>query len=63
MRNVEQRNFDCPESGEKCTDPNYTAERCREAVRLSNLENAPREKVYSWGAYEALRRIVRKISN
>jgi len=63
MRNVEQRNFDCPESGERCTDPNCTAERCCEAVRLSALENAPREKVYNWDVYETVRRIVGKISN
>jgi len=55
-----QRGFDCPESGEKCTDENCTAERCCEAIRLSVLENAPREKVYDRGVYEAVRRIVRK---
>jgi hypothetical protein len=60
MRSVGQRSFDCPESGEKCTDPNCTAGRCCEAVRLAALENAPRDKVYNWSIYEGVRRIVRK---
>jgi hypothetical protein len=52
MRNVEQRNFDCPESGEKCTDPNCTAERCCAAARLSALESAPREGTYILEKYD-----------
>jgi hypothetical protein len=63
MHKIVQRNFDCPESGERCTDPACTAESCREAIRLSELENAPREKVYNWRQYESARRIVRKDLN
>ena len=61
MRKVEQRAFNCRESGKTCTDPNCTVERCCEAVRIRVLENAPREKVHNRGVYEAIRRIARKI--
>lgn len=63
MRKAEQRNFDCPESGERCADPNCTAERCCETARLRALENTPREKVYDRSVYESVRRIIQKISN
>jgi hypothetical protein len=58
----EQRNFECPESGEPCVDPNCTADHCRETIRLRALENAPQEKFFNRSTYEAARRIVQKFS-
>src|SRR5262249_13341937 len=60
MQNIE-RNFVCPESGERCTDPNCTVESCRETARLRAIENAQREKIYDRGVYEDVRQIVSKL--
>ena len=61
MRKTLQRNFDCPESGERCTDPHCTVETCQETTRLKARENAPREKVRDQRFYQSVRRIIRKI--
>jgi len=34
MTKTSQRNFDCPETGEPCTNPDCTRARCRESEKL-----------------------------
>jgi hypothetical protein len=56
-----QRNFNCPETGEKCISPHCTTECCIETVNIAAKANAPREKVYDRGFYEVVRHMVEKI--
>jgi hypothetical protein len=58
---VEPRNFECPESGERCVDGRCTTERCCESTRLQVLKNTPHEKFFNRSTYKLAREIVSRL--